>query len=670
MSLARIKIKRDTAADYTASNIVLLLGEFAYETDTFTLSGGVRHYKFKIGDGSTAWNDLPYARLSAVGGGGGASAFIDLTDVPGAYTGGAGKYVKVTETEDGLEFEVIEAADLPAGIDASKIADGSVSNAEFQRLANVTSDIQTQIDGKQPLDSDLTAIAGLTPSNDDSIWRVAGAWVNRTVAQAKSILNYVKGDIGLGNVDNTSDANKPVSTATQTALDLKENLANKATTFGTVNDTLYPTVEAVAEYVATAVSGLLDDRGNYDASVNTFPASGGSGTAGAVLKGDIWTVSVAGTLGGSDVEIGDLVRALTDTPGQTASNWAITQNNITYVPENQANKENSTLDTSTTKYPTNRLAKEYADSKVADAINNGTTTIAPSQNAVFDALALKADDSAVVHDTGDETIAGIKTFSSDPIIPDEVYGAGWNGSLEPPTKNAVYDKIETIGGSSDFSALTNIIYTDYIIIGSDTSFGIGFANQSSGTGAQVLYPNSEEGYNGIITLDSGTTTTGRGAFYHAKGASTISIRDAALTMWMRLRLNTAVSDGTDTYVIKNGLFQNPDSTDANGIYLYYDKDINGGNWTVRLRRASTTELDLDTGVAASSTFVAFRITVAKSDQTVTVYNESGTQLATGTPSARIASGQLFFMGECIKKSAGTTSRTYSSDLYYLKIDRT
>jgi hypothetical protein len=37
----------------------------------------------------------------------------------------------------------------------------------------------------------------------------------------------VKTDIGLGNVDNTSDANKPVSTAQQTALNLKENAANK-----------------------------------------------------------------------------------------------------------------------------------------------------------------------------------------------------------------------------------------------------------------------------------------------------------------------------------------------------------------------------------------------------------------------------------------------------------
>lgn len=39
-----------------------------------------------------------------------------------------------------------------------------------------------------------------------------------------------KSDIALGNVDNTSDANKPVSTAAQTALDLKADLASPALT--------------------------------------------------------------------------------------------------------------------------------------------------------------------------------------------------------------------------------------------------------------------------------------------------------------------------------------------------------------------------------------------------------------------------------------------------------
>lgn len=43
----------------------------------------------------------------------------------------------------------------------------------------------------------------------------------------------VKGDVGLGNVDNTSDADKPVSTATQAALDLKAPLASPTFT-GTV----------------------------------------------------------------------------------------------------------------------------------------------------------------------------------------------------------------------------------------------------------------------------------------------------------------------------------------------------------------------------------------------------------------------------------------------------
>lgn len=65
---------------------------------------------------------------------------------------------------------------------------------------------------------------------------------------------------------------------------------------------------------------------------------------------------------------------------------------------------------------------------------------------------LKANDADVVHDAGDETIAGVKTFSSDPLIPDEAYDAtAWNGVLEPPTKNAVRDKIEDILDGVTFS---------------------------------------------------------------------------------------------------------------------------------------------------------------------------------------------------------------------------
>lgn len=94
------------------------------------------------------------------------------------------------------------------------------------------------------------------------------------------------------------------------------------------------TTYATQAYADSLVVGLLDDRGNYNASGNTYPATGGSGAAGAILKGDLWTISVAGVLGGVAVTAGDLVRALVDTPGQTNTNWAISETNIGFTPLN------------------------------------------------------------------------------------------------------------------------------------------------------------------------------------------------------------------------------------------------------------------------------------------------------------------------------------------------
>jgi hypothetical protein len=73
--------------------------------------------------------------------------------------------------------------------------------------------------GKQPLDSDLTTIAGLTPSNNDILQRISGAWANRTPAQLKSSLSFSKVDVGLSNVDDTSDLNKPLSTLAIAAIE-------------------------------------------------------------------------------------------------------------------------------------------------------------------------------------------------------------------------------------------------------------------------------------------------------------------------------------------------------------------------------------------------------------------------------------------------------------------
>jgi hypothetical protein len=73
-----------------------------------------------------------------------------------------------------------------------------------------------------------------------------------------------KTDIGLGAIDNTSDANKPISNATQTALNGKQNtltftpedVANKSTTLDTdkLSNTKYPSVKSVYDWVVNLLS--------------------------------------------------------------------------------------------------------------------------------------------------------------------------------------------------------------------------------------------------------------------------------------------------------------------------------------------------------------------------------------------------------------------------------
>lgn len=92
-------------------------------------------------------------------------------------------------------------------------------------------------------------------------------------------------------------------------------------------------LNAAKTYADSLVIGLVDDRGGYDASANLFPATGGSGTAGAILKGDQWEVSVPGTLDGDIVDQGTLIRALVDTPGQTGASWYISNYNTQQATE-------------------------------------------------------------------------------------------------------------------------------------------------------------------------------------------------------------------------------------------------------------------------------------------------------------------------------------------------
>jgi hypothetical protein len=77
------------------------------------------------------------------------------------------------------------------------------------------------LSGKQDADADLAAIAGLDSGTAGALTTDGAGWIRKTYAALKTALALVKGDVGLGNVDNTSDTGKPVSAATQTALNAK-----------------------------------------------------------------------------------------------------------------------------------------------------------------------------------------------------------------------------------------------------------------------------------------------------------------------------------------------------------------------------------------------------------------------------------------------------------------
>ncbi len=252
MSYITIKLRRGTAAQWTAQNPVLAEGEFGAETDT---------RKFKIGNGVGAWNSLQYWG----GSGGGATLFTDLTDVPQSYTGQGGKLVRVKADASGLEFYTltIAAGDLPTGIDAAKIADGTISNTEFQYLNGVTSSIQTQLNGKQAslgftaedVANKSTSVTTDQASNTKypsvkAVYDWAVATFTTTAAVASQITTALSGYATEAYVTSQGYITNVITALGFTP----ENVANKKLNLSDNSDTFYPSQKAVK----TAVDAKQD----------------------------------------------------------------------------------------------------------------------------------------------------------------------------------------------------------------------------------------------------------------------------------------------------------------------------------------------------------------------------------------------------------------------------
>ena len=114
-------------------------------------------------------------------------------------------------------------------------------------------------------EADTTNIHGIADTSILVTTTGTQTLTNKTITTPAGL---VKGDVGLGNVDNTADTAKPVSTAQQTALDLKANLASPTFT-GTPTlptGTIAVTQTAANNSTAVATTAYVDNAASSAAS--------------------------------------------------------------------------------------------------------------------------------------------------------------------------------------------------------------------------------------------------------------------------------------------------------------------------------------------------------------------------------------------------------------------
>jgi hypothetical protein len=238
-----IQHRRGTAAQWTAANPVLALGELGLETDTL---------KVKFGTGVAAWASLAYLTAAELS-----------TKANTVHTHTTGDITDMTAVGDSLATATTAAAARAAiGAGTSDLAIGSTGSTAkagnwFPSFAEVTGTLGTSQLPPLAINevytaADQAAMLALSAQRGDIAIRTDNGktyvlstdspgtladWKQITavgdvssVAGRTGAVVLTKTDVGLANVDNTTDAAKPVSTAQATSIATKEPVIAAGTT--------------------------------------------------------------------------------------------------------------------------------------------------------------------------------------------------------------------------------------------------------------------------------------------------------------------------------------------------------------------------------------------------------------------------------------------------------
>ena len=257
----RIQMKRDTSSNWVANNPVLLDGEIVIvDTD----AGEVR---YKVGDGTKKYTQLPFTDESMLNlvNNKQDKLTIDVLPVAGSpnpvTSDGIKTYVDdgLSELSSDLEDAVADTLSDAKTYANSQIAVHNTASGAHQDIRASLTDLTTKVNAFLDVDEEtsdqLSEVLAMIDANEGTIESLISNKVNvsdivnnlttnsatkvLSAAQGvaiQSLINTVdsaldthvanksnphsvtKSQVGLGNVDNTSDANKPVSTAQATAI--------------------------------------------------------------------------------------------------------------------------------------------------------------------------------------------------------------------------------------------------------------------------------------------------------------------------------------------------------------------------------------------------------------------------------------------------------------------
>lgn len=198
------------------------------------------------------------------------SGTADLPTVPGLATkeptitaGTTSQYFRGDKTFQTLDKAAVGLSNVDNTSDANK---------------PISSATQTALNAKYDASN---------PSGYVNSVEAAAAAPVQSVAGKAGIVLLTKSDVGLSNVDNTSDANKPISTATQTALNAKANTSHTH-----VSSDITDLSEAIDDRISSTIVAGTNVTVSYDDLANTLTISAaGGGSGGATTLDGLTDVS-------------------------------------------------------------------------------------------------------------------------------------------------------------------------------------------------------------------------------------------------------------------------------------------------------------------------------------------------------------------------------------------